>query len=311
MTSQEGSSSGGYQDPEPAAAAAAEQEVEHFLQPHAPHAAAGAAKQLPVFISDPEPAWLTPDIKQRYLHAAFTVRGAKQNARQAHEWRQKFGVDGAFERPVPYHTAVTTAFPTYTLMDESPERHAVITSKVGCIKDLCNLVFHPPDGTAGVPLEDLEYTMAVLNEYLTKVAAPRPLPGGSQVQIFDLEGFKLSMVNGELITLFKMLGRFVQYYPERVHAAFVINAPRWFATPWKLLSSFLDANTKSRVMVVADAKEILPVLAHHLGGMHNVPQAWGGSNTTPFHDYPAHQRMLAFAKKLNEGQQQQQQQQQQ
>ena len=41
-----------------------------------------------------------------------------------------------------------------------------------------------------------------------------------------------------------MLGRFVQYYPERVHAAFAINAPRWFATPWKLLSSFLDANTK-------------------------------------------------------------------
>lgn len=70
-------------------------------------------------------------IHSRYLHAAFTVRGAKQNARQAHEWRQKFGVDGAFERPVPYHTAVTTAFPTYTLMDESPERHAVITSKVG------------------------------------------------------------------------------------------------------------------------------------------------------------------------------------
>lgn len=39
-----------------------------------------------------------------------------------------------------------------------------------------------------------------------QVAAPRPLPGGSQVQIFDLEGFKLSMVNGELITLFKVRG---------------------------------------------------------------------------------------------------------
>jgi hypothetical protein len=41
-----------------------------------------------------------------------------------------------------------------------------------------------------------------------------------------------------------MLGRFVQYYPARVHSAFVINAPGWFATPWKLLSSFLDAKTK-------------------------------------------------------------------
>jgi hypothetical protein len=37
-----------------------------------------------------------------------------------------------------------------------------------------------------------------------QVAAPGPLPGGSQVQIYDLAGFKLSMVNSELITLLKV-----------------------------------------------------------------------------------------------------------
>jgi hypothetical protein len=66
----------------------------------------------------------------RYLHDAFTVRGAKQHARSTHEWRQKFRVDSAFERPVPYHSVVTTAFPTYTLMDESPDGHAVLYTKV-------------------------------------------------------------------------------------------------------------------------------------------------------------------------------------
>jgi hypothetical protein len=70
-------------------------------------------------------------VLHRYLHAAFTVRGAKQSAKHAHEWRQRFGVDGAVQRPVPYHTAVTTAFPTYVLMEESPEGHAVIYSRVG------------------------------------------------------------------------------------------------------------------------------------------------------------------------------------
>jgi hypothetical protein len=40
--------------------------------------------------------------------------------------------------------------------------------------------------------------------YCCQVAAPRPLPGGSQVQVFDLAGFKLSMVNSELITLMKV-----------------------------------------------------------------------------------------------------------
>jgi hypothetical protein len=66
----------------------------------------------------------------RYLRDAFTLRGAKQHARSTHEWRQKFRVDSAFERPVPYHTAVTTAFPTYTLMDESPDGHAVLYTRV-------------------------------------------------------------------------------------------------------------------------------------------------------------------------------------
>jgi hypothetical protein len=81
----------------------------------------------------------------RYLHDAFTVRGAKQNARSTHEWRQKFHVDSAFERPVPYHSAVTTAFPTYTLMDESPDGHAVLYTKVRLPYTLMN---EPPDGHA-------------------------------------------------------------------------------------------------------------------------------------------------------------------
>jgi hypothetical protein len=66
---QECGSSGGCDDlaPEEAAraAAAGQQAVEHLLEPHAPQAASNFAKQLPVFISDPEPAWLTHDIKQR------------------------------------------------------------------------------------------------------------------------------------------------------------------------------------------------------------------------------------------------------
>lgn len=42
----------------------------------------------------------------------------------------------------------------------------------------------------------------------------------------------------------QLLVRFGHYYPERLHRALVINAPAWFSYPWKLMSAFLDANTR-------------------------------------------------------------------
>lgn len=38
-------------------------------------------------------------------------------------------------------------------------------------------------GTAAVSLQDVEHTLALLNEYLVKVAAPKPLPAGFQVTL--------------------------------------------------------------------------------------------------------------------------------
>lgn len=68
-----------------------------------------------------------------------------------------------------------------------------------------------------------------------------------QVQIYDLQGFKLSYVMGDMLQLFKMLVRFGLYYPERLRMALVINAPAWFSTPWKAMAAFLDENTASKV----------------------------------------------------------------
>jgi hypothetical protein len=37
-----------------------------------------------------------------------------------------------------------------------------------------------------------------------QVSAPNPLPAGFQVQFYDMEGFKLSYVMGDMLTLFKV-----------------------------------------------------------------------------------------------------------
>lgn len=37
-----------------------------------------------------------------------------------------------------------------------------------------------------------------------QVAAPKPIPAGFQIQIYDLAGFKLSYVMGDMFSLFKV-----------------------------------------------------------------------------------------------------------
>eukprot|EP00775_Hariotina_reticulata_P007831 gene7831-8028_t len=230
---------------------------------------------LAFFIGDPEPAWLTPDIKQRFLDAnSGNVKAATQQAQRTHTWRQTWQVDSVLDRPCPQEPLFHQAFPTYTLLDENAEGHAVIY----------------------VPLE---HVVALYNEYLVKVAAPKPLPAGGQVQIYDLSGFKLSFFNLQMFTLFKMLVRFISYYPGRAHASLVINAPAYFAYPWKLMSALLDEKIKQRINVVSSAQEVLPELIHHFGGLDNVPAAWGGSNTTALEFHPAHLRSLEFVAGLN------------
>jgi hypothetical protein len=51
----------------------------------------------------------------------------------------------------------------------------------------------------------LEDHLALINEYLVRRAAPDPLPAGSQVQIYDMSGFKLSYaMGGDVMNLFQV-----------------------------------------------------------------------------------------------------------
>lgn len=56
-------------------------------------------------------------------------------------------------------------------------------------------------------------------------------------------------------------------------------------------------------MVVGNPKSALSTITHHLGGIDNVPVAWGGKCSLPFEQYPANARMMQFGQQLNAGQQ--------
>eukprot|EP00878_Enallax_costatus_P017496 GHUV01018378.1.p4 GENE.GHUV01018378.1~~GHUV01018378.1.p4 ORF type:complete len:115 (+),score=34.72 GHUV01018378.1:1824-2168(+) len=109
---------------------------------------------------------------------------------------------------------------------------------------------------------------------------------------------KLSHVmNNEAYALFQVLLKFGTYYPEHLHQAIIMHAPAWFNIPWKMVATFLDANTRSKIMVVGSPKSALKHLSKHLRGVEHVPVEWGGQCTTPLDECPAHKKMLNFVAK--------------
>jgi hypothetical protein len=73
--------------------------------------------------------------------------------------------------------------------------------------------------------------------------------------------------------------------------------------PLLLLALLQPAACSAKVVVVGSPKTALATIAHHMGGIANVPTAWGGKNNTPIAEYPAHLRMMEFARRLNAGEQ--------
>jgi hypothetical protein len=85
---------------------------------------------------------------------------------------------------------------------------------------MVDAVFKTSSNSSLTPAQ-LEDLLALINEYLVKRAAPDPLPAGSQVQIYDLAGFKLSYAMGsEVMQLFQV--RCFCIVGERPVAVFLI-----------------------------------------------------------------------------------------
>lgn len=67
----------------------------------------------------------------RFLDAAgHNVKTAAQQAQRTHEWRCSRGVDTVFCRPCPCYSLLLDTFPTYTLLEQNADGHAVLLTKV-------------------------------------------------------------------------------------------------------------------------------------------------------------------------------------
>jgi hypothetical protein len=69
----------------------------------------------------------------RFLNAKPTLEASREQAVRTHRWRQRCNVDSVLTRPCDGFEKISATFPTYTLLDNSPDGHAVVMMKVRAV----------------------------------------------------------------------------------------------------------------------------------------------------------------------------------
>ena len=102
------------------------------------------------------------------------------------------------------------------------------------------------------------------------------------VLVVDAAGWSLKLATGEAFTFIKgMASTDSDHYPERLGTMLLINAPSVLSFAWRIIQTFLDDVTKSKIKIMGtDPKEWQPVL-FDLIDRDQVPCMYGGLAPDP------------------------------
>lgn len=107
-------------------------------------------------------------------------------------------------------------------------------------------------------------------------AAKHDKPIYQQVLIFDLSELSYAINLTAMQAFRQTLFIDQNYYPERLHIFFLINAPWFFSTIWSLIKPFIDPITAEKIHILGCQDEYLPILRQYIDDS-NIPPEFGGT----------------------------------
>eukprot|EP00004_Rigifila_ramosa_P011891 TRINITY_DN2547_c1_g2_i1.p1 TRINITY_DN2547_c1_g2~~TRINITY_DN2547_c1_g2_i1.p1 ORF type:complete len:272 (-),score=50.65 TRINITY_DN2547_c1_g2_i1:19-777(-) len=101
------------------------------------------------------------------------------------------------------------------------------------------------------------------------------------VHLLDLKGGDFGPRNiSKFIDIIKQTTKIDQmHYPERMQALVIINAPKVFPTIWNMIKSFVDEETRKKIVVCGDDYKAALL---NLFDPEFLPQEYGGTMASPF-----------------------------
>ena len=216
---------------------------------------------------------ITPALFHRYVTACQGDRGKALDRLQATaEWRSSHGIDTILTAPAPLYTAIKAAYLHCVIGWTRDGAMPVVVEGMGGFKAALAQMRQQ----SITPAEMIQQFIFVLEYILEELTVDT---GGSFVRIYDLKGIGLmDLADKEAISLGQqMMDLLEKYYPERMALAFVVNAPSFFSTIWRMVKPLLDPRTAKKISVVSGTKAALAALRTVMDD-EVIPKAYGGLN---------------------------------
>lgn len=244
----------------------------------------------------------TNDLYIRYVAAC---RGNRVKAAERLEltmnWRQSEDVDSILNKPLPHFKECKAHYRHAVIGIGKKSNMPIVVEGVGkfrtALKDL---------KAKNVPTSAFMHQFIWIMEYVTQRMNNTPMPNGKFIRVYDVTGMGLTDVaDKEGMTIGQgMMQVLEQHYPERMHKALVVNAPRWFNAVWKVVAPLLDPSTAQKIQIFSNKQDVLAALLEELDG-DQIPKDLGGEGSNDvWYNNPLEKEMFAYVDKVNNNKQQ-------
>ncbi|XP_064461183.1 SEC14-like protein 2 [Ornithodoros turicata] len=212
----------------------------------------------------------------RWLRARdFNAGKAEQMIREHIVWREHYDTDNILDGPES--PLVLRKYYPGGLIGPDRDGCPVWIIPFG-ISDLKGILMSV---TRGEMMKHVIRSFEVGETYMKKQSKLLGRTIETQIFVFDFDGFSLRSIASKAVLDFitDLMSLFENNYPERLKAAYVVNAPRIFPMFWKIIRPFICENTAKKVRIFGRDgwKEILLDMV----GADVLPAHWGGTRTDP------------------------------
>ncbi|KAL6767177.1 hypothetical protein ACKKBG_A38925 [Auxenochlorella protothecoides x Auxenochlorella symbiontica] len=190
------------------------------------------------------PGVLTPDVAARFLAGLETEARAAAAMRGMVDFVTSRGMLDVAFRPQPAFAAVKRHY-THGLLGRARDGSVV---ELECLSQLP--AAYPRLAREGVGQDELLAHLMFTYEYVFKVLDTAPLPGGKTYKIVDLGALSMGDLRSEGFKFISKAGALLAVnFPQRLHRAFLVNAPSWWSLAWKLVSPLITKKVRERMVV--------------------------------------------------------------
>ncbi|KAL4434285.1 hypothetical protein ABPG75_000726 [Micractinium tetrahymenae] len=262
----------------------------------------GSAPELPPHIRRlvaEHPAVLTDDTASRFLVGLGSADKAYQGLKNMVEWVEAQGVADLVTQPQPHFVLIKQHYPQVFYCWSTRSDCVLEVECTGRWRQAFDAL-----KALGVSDRALLRHQFFCMEYAFKVLDTRPLPQGKTVKIIDLEGLSMRDVSSSAFKWYLQVGGalLAVNYPQRLHKAFLLNAPAWSGVIWKVLAAVIPRRTREQLMLFTKKqKEAAAEALLQWVPAEQLPMQYGGKCAVPLGESDLEQEMARYVAQLNSG----------